>query len=132
MPRMTVDERLFKRLHDLASTLLEDLSLAPLRADGLRDLGERLGELGAGLVSYAYELDLLAAQRLPAGGWIPEAGPASREQRRAHYVGNGQLRSGLVYIAQCGAACFPFYDQDVAGKIAHHERCGSCIAEGAK
>ena len=132
MPRMTVDEGLFERLRDLAGTLPEDpawLSPAPLHAGGLRDLGERLGELGADLVTYAGELDRLAAQRLPANGWIPEAGTTSGEERRAHYVGEGRSRFGLIYIAHCGAACFPFYGQDAQGEITHHERCSSCVAK---
>ncbi len=132
---MTVDERLFERLHDLATTLPKDitwLSPTPIRADSLRDLGERLNEVGTDLVTYADELDRLAAQRLPAGGWIPEAGTPSLGQRRAHYVGKGRLRLGLLYIANCGAACFPFYGHDLTGKITRHERCGSCIAKGAQ
>ncbi len=135
MPRMTVDEHLFERLHDLARTLPEDitwLSPIPMRADGLRDLGERLSELGADLATYADELDRLAAQRLPPNGWILEAGTKPRNSRRAHYVGKGKLRFGLIYISNCGAACFPFYGRDLTGKIASHERCSSCIAKGAK
>lgn len=88
-----------------------------------------VGDIGEHLATFAAELDGLAAQRLPPDGWIPEAGTASHEKRRAHYVGKGRSRSGLIYVAHCGAACFPFYGQDVAGKIAHHERCGSCVAE---
>ena len=135
MPRMTVDERLFDRLHDLAKTLPGDiswLSPTPVRADGLRDLGERLGELGEDLITYADELDSLAAQRLPACGWIPEAGTPPGGRRVAHYVGKGRLRFGLIYIANCGAACFPFYGRDLTGKIMRHERCSACIAKGAK
>lgn len=134
MPRMTVDQHLFERLHDLAETLPEDVGLLPsstMPADGLRDLGERLEELGRDLVSYANGLDHLAAQRLPADGWIPEAGAASREERHAHYVGRGRLRIGMFYIATCGAACFPFYGRDTEGKIAGHERCGTCVTKGA-
>jgi hypothetical protein len=134
MPRMTVDQHLFERLHDLAETLSDDagwLSPAHARTDGLRDLGKRLGDMGTELIAYADELDRLAAERLPATGWIPEAG-APGTSRRAHHVGTGKRRFGLLYIAACGAACFPFYGRDADGKITRHQRCGYCVAKGAK
>lgn len=129
------DARLLGRVRDLSSTLGEDLDWlthnrfgdAP-RADGLRDLGERLTELGADLTRRAAELDHGAAVRLPDDGWIPEAGPPAGRPRLAHYVGRGELRFGLVYLAACGAACYPFYGKDPAARIARHPRCPTCPA----
>jgi hypothetical protein len=128
---MDPDHALLTRLRDLARTLPGDLSWLsgpPLRADGLRDLGERLCCLGADLVSRAGALDEIAAARLPADGWIPGCGPVPR-LRYAHYVGRGEVRLGLVYFATCGASCFPCYGRDAAGKTARHERCDRCVKE---
>ena len=128
---MDPDHALLTRLRDLAETLPGDVSwLAgpPLRADGLRDLGERLACLGADLIGRAGVLDEIAAARLPAHGWIPECGPDPR-RRLAHYVGRGEVRLGLIYYASCGAGCFPFYGTDPAEKTVRHERCDKCVKE---
>jgi hypothetical protein len=97
------DHALLTRLRDLTETLPGDVSwLAgpPLRADGLRDLGERLACLDADLIGRAGVLDEIAAARLPAHGWIPGCGPDPR-RRLAHYVGRGEVRLGLSYFASC-------------------------------
>ena len=128
---MDPDHALLTRLRDLAETLREDvawLARPPLRADGFRDLGERLSGLGMDLISRAGALDEIAAARLPPDGWIPESGPEPH-RRLAHYVGRGEVRLGLIYFASCGAGCFPFYGTDPAGKIARHTRCPQCVAE---
>lgn len=127
------DTRLLDRVRDLTSSLGEDLDWlsknqfgdAP-RADGLRDLGERLIELGADLTKRASELDHRAAARLPEAGWIPEAGSPAGRLRLAHYVGRGELRFGLVYLAACGASCYPFYGKDPTARVARHPRCPAC------
>jgi hypothetical protein len=128
---MDPDHALLSRLRDLADTLPGDVSWVagpPLRADGLRDLGECLTCLGADLITRADALDEIAAARLPAHGWIPESGPDPRHQR-IHYVGRGEVRLGLIYFASCGVGCFPFYGTDPAGKTVRHERCEKCVKE---
>ena len=128
---MDPDHALLTRLRDLAATLPGDvawLAGPPLRADGMRDLGERLTSLGTDLIGRAGVLDGIAAARLPAHGWIPECGPDPR-RRLAHYVGRGEVRLGLIYFASCGAGCFPFYGTDPAEKTARHERCDKCVKE---
>lgn len=128
---MDPDHALLTRPRDLAATLPGDvawLAGPPLRADGMRDLGERLTCLGADLISRAGALDEIAAARLPAHGWIPECGPEPR-RRLAHYVGRGEVRLGLIYYASCGAGCFPFYGTDPAEKTLRHERCDKCVKE---
>jgi hypothetical protein len=128
---MDPDHAILTRLRDLAGTLSGDvawLAGPPLRADGLRDLGERLVCLGSDLISRAGVLDEIAAARLPADGWIPECGPVPR-LRHAHYVGRGEVRLGLIYFASCGASCFPYYGRDPAGKTGRHERCHRCVKE---
>ncbi|WP_103340443.1 hypothetical protein [Amycolatopsis sp. CA-126428] len=128
---MDPDHAILTRLRDLAETLPGDvawLTGPPLRADGLRDLGERLSCLGADLISRAGVLDEIAAARLPSHGWIPECGPEPR-RRLSHYVGRGEVRLGLIYFASCGAGCFPFYGTDPAGRTERHERCEKCVKE---
>lgn len=128
---MDPDHALLTRLRDLAETLPGDvawLSGPPLRADGMRDLGERLACLGADLITRAGELDEIAAARLPDHGWIPECGPEPR-RRAVHYVGRGEVRLGLIYFASCGAGCFPFYSRDPWDKTARHRRCEKCVKE---
>lgn len=128
------DERLLDRIRDLNETLGQDIIWLSRdrcgdvpRADGLRDLGERFIDLGTDLVKRADELDRRVAFRLPADGWIPEAVTAADRHRPvAHYVGRGELRYGQVYLATCGAACFPSYGTDRAARIADHPRCQVC------
>jgi hypothetical protein len=130
---MEQDARLLDRVRDLSKSLGEDLDWliknhfadAP-RADGLRDLGERLADLGADLLKRADQLDQSVAAQLPADGWIPEAAPPAKGLRVAHYVGRGELRFGLVYLAACGTACYPFYGKDPTSRIARHPRCRVC------
>ncbi|MDT7729623.1 MAG: hypothetical protein QOI21_6199 [Actinomycetota bacterium] len=130
---MEQDARLLGRVRDLSKSLGEDLDWLiknhfadTPRADGLRDLGERLAELGADLLKRADQLDQGVAAKLPESGWIPEAGPPANGLRVAHYVGRGELRFGLVYLAACGAACYPFYGKDPTARIARHPTCGVC------
>lgn len=127
------DARLFDRLRDLQGTLGEDLDwLAPHppgrppRADGLRDLGERLADLGTALIQRADELNASVLAKLPKELWIPEAATAPGRVRKAHYAGQRPIRCGLVYLAMCGAACYPYYGRDSAGKIARHPPCAAC------
>jgi hypothetical protein len=44
------------------------------RPDALRDLGERLGDLGGDLTARAADLNTITLAKLPASRWIPEAG----------------------------------------------------------
>ncbi|MEC3978544.1 hypothetical protein [Amycolatopsis sp. H20-H5] len=125
------EESLYDRIHDLAATLPEDahwLTGSVSRADGWRDLGERLDELGSALRAHADELDRVAAGLLPEHGWIPEAGRPAGRRRVAHYVGKGELRLGLIYVSACGTPCFPLYGRDRTGKTVRHERCRACEA----
>ncbi|GAA1960703.1 hypothetical protein GCM10009754_34160 [Amycolatopsis minnesotensis] len=121
-------------LRDLQSSLIQDVGWlvesqcdgAP-RADGLRDLGERLADLSTVLLARADELDAAALAKLPPDRWIPAADTAPREPGLAHCVGERPLRCGLVYLALCGAACFPLYGKDPARRIDRHTRCGQCL-----
>jgi hypothetical protein len=128
------DRRLVERIHDLHGSLGVDviwlartLDDETPRPDILRDLGERLAELGADLVSRADELDAEVRATLPDHGWLPEAGARRRALAVAHQVGPHPLRCGPIFLAVCGAACFPFYGTDPTGRTARHERCERCL-----
>jgi hypothetical protein len=132
------DEQLLERLQDLDKSLAPDIAWLlrnpcgdTPRADGLRDLGERLSDLGEALLKRSDELDRHAAVRLPPEGWIPEAGPPAGRIRAAHYVGRGELRYGPLYLATCGAPCLPFYGKDPIHRIARHPRCTACTSAAA-
>ncbi|WP_181773297.1 hypothetical protein [Amycolatopsis pittospori] len=128
-----MDHRLLDRLRDLRGSLGADLTSitrmveddAP-RADVLRDLGERLTDLGAALLRRAEDVNAGVLAKLPEDGWLPEAGVRHRALTLAHNVGPRPLRCGRVYLALCGAACFPFYGRDLSGRTARHERCRRC------
>ncbi|MEU0790031.1 hypothetical protein ABZ342_08170 [Amycolatopsis sp. NPDC005961] len=129
------DQRLVERVRDLHGSLGPDVSwLARTlddetpRPDILRDLGERLAELGADLVARADELDARVRATLPDHGWLPEAGARRRALAVAHQVGPHPLRCGPIFLAVCGAACFPFYGTDPSGRTARHERCARCLS----
>jgi hypothetical protein len=131
---LTRDLRLLDRLRDLNDSLVAEvpwfartIGEDSLRPDILRDLGERLAELGTDLIARADDLcsDILAT--LPAHGWLPQAGARRCVLGVAHQVGPRPLRCGSVFLALCGAACFPFYGTDPAGKTARHERCEVCV-----
>jgi hypothetical protein len=128
------DQRLLERVRDLHASLAPDVAwLARTlddeqpRPDILRDLGERLGDLGQDLLARADELDAEVRATLPDHGWLPEAGARRRALAVAHQVGPHPLRCGPIFLAVCGAACFPFYGTDPAGRTARHERCGKCL-----
>jgi hypothetical protein len=128
------DHRLLDRIRDLHGSLALDLAwLARTvgeevpRPDILRDLGERLADLGTDLVTRADELDTHVRATLPDHGWLPEAGARRRALAVAHQVGPHPLRCGPIFLALCGAACFPFYGTDPAGRTARHERCERCL-----
>lgn len=125
---MDVDARLFNRLRDLQQTLGQDVDWLTrhFRPDALRDLGERLSDLGGDLTTRAADLNSVTLAKLPASRWIPEAGTPPGAPRLAHYVGEEPLRCGLVFLARCGAACFPFYGNDRTGRIHRHRRCPTC------
>ncbi|GAA3559772.1 hypothetical protein GCM10022222_49350 [Amycolatopsis ultiminotia] len=125
--------RLLARIRDLQAALATDLEFlaraldvqAP-RPDVVRDLGERLLDLGGALVERADELNAEVLATLPAHGWLPEAGARRRALGVAHQVGPQPLRCGPVFLALCGAACFPFYGRDPLDRTVRHERCESC------
>lgn len=128
------DQRLVERVHDLHGSLGHDVAwLARTlddetpRSDILRDLGERLADLGADLVTRADELDARVRATLPDHGWLPEAGARRRALAVAHQVGPHPLRCGPIFLAVCGAACFPFYGTDPTGRTVRHERCERCL-----
>lgn len=128
------DRRLLERIRDLHGSLASDLAwLARTvgeetpRPDILRDLGERLADLSADLVTRADELDAQVRATLPDHGWLPEAGARRRALALAHQVGPRPLRCGPIFLAVCGAACFPFYGTDPADRTARHERCERCL-----
>ena len=128
------DRRLLERIRDLHASLGADLTWlartvgeeAP-RPDILRDLGERLADLGADLIARADELDAQVRAGLPDDGWLPEAGARRRALAVAHQVGPHPLRCGPIFLAVCGAACYPFYGTDPTGRTARHERCEKCL-----
>lgn len=127
------DRQLLDRVGDLHTSLASDVAwLARTlddeqpRPDILRDLGERLGDLGQDLVARADELDAEVLATLPDHGWLPEAGARRRALSVAHQVGPHPLRCGPIFLAVCGAACLPFYGTDPAGRTARHERCERC------
>jgi hypothetical protein len=123
------DAALFNRLRDLQGSLGEDLDWLishPRRADGLHDLGERLADLGTGLLQRAADVNAETLTKLPAAGWLPEAGTRPGDVRAAHFVGERPVRCGPVYLAVCGAACFPFYGRDATGRTDRHPRCEAC------
>ncbi|WP_307793424.1 hypothetical protein [Amycolatopsis sp. MtRt-6] len=128
------DRRLLERIRDLHGSLAPDLAwLARTvgeevpRPDILRDLGERLADLGADLITRADELDAEVRAGLPEHGWLPEAGARRRALAVAHQVGPHPLRCGPIFLAVCGAACFPFYGTDPTGRTARHEQCEKCL-----
>ncbi|MBB4689725.1 hypothetical protein [Amycolatopsis jiangsuensis] len=127
------DLRLLERIRDLQASLATDLAFlaravdeeAP-RPDAVRDLGERLLDLGGALVARADELNAKVLATLPAHGWLPEAGARRRALGLAHQVGPRPLRCGPIFLALCGAACFPFYGRDPDDRTARHELCPAC------
>ncbi|MBB5856108.1 hypothetical protein ACFQ05_24860 [Amycolatopsis umgeniensis] len=128
-----MDHRLLDRIRDLHGSLGTDLSCITRmveddtpRADLLRDLGERLCELGAALLRRSDDVNADVLAKLPDDGWLPEAGARHRALVVAHNVGARPLRCGRIYLALCGAPCFPFYGRDPAGRTARHERCRDC------
>lgn len=129
------DARLFGRIRDLEASLATDLAFltraveeeAP-RPDALRDLGERLVDLGGALLRRADEVNAAVLATLPAHGWLPGAGARHHATGPAHQVGPRPLRCGAVFLALCGAACFPFYGKDPTDRTARHEHCPVCQA----
>jgi hypothetical protein len=119
---------LFSRLRDLHDSLGGDIDWLEgnRRPDGLKDLGERLTELGGDLLRRATELNDAVLATLPADRRLPEACTGPDRTRPAHLVAGWPIRSGLVYLAVCGAACYPYYGRDTAGRIAGHPRCPAC------
>ena len=120
---------LFARLRDLHDSLGGDIDWLEgnTRPDGLKDLGERLLELGGDLLRRASELNNAVLAALPADRWLPEASAVPNQARPAHLVAAWPIRSGLVYLAVCGASCYPYYGRDTASRIARHPRCPACI-----
>ncbi|WP_037319566.1 hypothetical protein [Amycolatopsis orientalis] len=128
-----MDHRLLDRIRDLHGSLGTDLVCITRmveddtpRADLLRDLGERLTELGAALLRRSDDVDADVLAKLPEDGWLPESGTRHRALAMAHNVGARPLRCGRIYLALCGAPCFPFYGRDLAGRTTRHERCRTC------
>ncbi|MDT8914524.1 hypothetical protein [Amycolatopsis sp. PS_44_ISF1] len=129
------DTRLFERIRDLEASLPGDLAFLTRaveeespRPDALRDLGERLVDLGQAVLRRSEEVNAALLATLPGHGWLPEAGARRRAAGLAHQVGPHPIRSGAVFLALCGAACFPFYGKDPADRTARHERCPACLA----
>ncbi|SEP46113.1 hypothetical protein [Amycolatopsis saalfeldensis] len=158
-PQLT-DARLLDRIRDLEASLPADLAFLTRaveekspRPDALRDLGERLVDLGGAVLRRSEEVNAAVLATLPAHGWLPGAGPLRRAAgpaheagRRpaglahqvgprpaglAHQVGPRPLRCGIVFLALCGAACFPFYGKDPTDRTARHEHCPTCRARDA-
>ncbi|WP_410658163.1 hypothetical protein [Amycolatopsis sp. lyj-112] len=128
-----VDHRLLDRIRDLHGSLGIDVACITRmvdedtpRADVLRDLGERLTELGAALIRRSDDVDADVLAKLPDDGWLPEAGVHHQALIVAHNVGARPLRCGRIYLGLCGAACFPFYGRDLTGRTARHDRCRAC------
>ncbi|MFE0027708.1 hypothetical protein [Amycolatopsis sp. NPDC059021] len=127
------DVRLLDRLRDLHGSLAADIAWLVEsaenelgRPDVLRDLGERLTELGTDVLARSDELNAAVLATLPSHGWLPEAGARRRAMTLAHQVGRRPLRCGPIYLSVCGAACFPFYGTDPTGRTARHAKCPKC------
>lgn len=126
---------LLARIRDLHGSLATDLAFLTRafeedspRPDALRDLGERLLDLGAALVKTSDELNAAVLATLPPDGWLPEAGARRHAIGVVHQVGPRPLRCGAVFLALCGSACYPFYGRDGSHRSARHERCEGCVA----
>jgi len=133
-PDLSGDLRLLDRLRDLHDSLAAEvpwfartIGEDALRPDILRDLGERLADLGADLIARADELCIGMLALLPDHGWLPEVGAQRREPGFAHQVGPRPLRCGRMFVGLCGAACYPLYGTDPAGKTARHQQCSICV-----
>ncbi|WP_406635739.1 hypothetical protein [Amycolatopsis sp. WGS_07] len=120
-------------LRDLQATLALDFAFLSraldersARPDAVRDLGERLLDLGRALVRRADHLNEAVLASLPAHGWLPQAGAPENAPRLAHQVGRRPLRCGPVYLGLCGAACFPMYGRDPHDHTKRYERCARC------
>ncbi|WP_326837772.1 hypothetical protein VSH64_23300 [Amycolatopsis rhabdoformis] len=129
------DAVLLERIRDLHASLGMDLAFLARtiderspRPDAMRDLGERLLDLGGALVSRSDEVNAAVLAKLPPDGWLPEAGSSRHVIGPVHQVGPRPLRCGAVYLALCGSACFPFYGRDPANRSARHYRCEACEA----
>jgi hypothetical protein len=134
-PQLT-DARLFDRIRDLEASLAADLAFLTRaveeespRPDALRDLGERLVDLGGAVLRRSEEVNTAVLATLPAHGWLPGTGARRRAAGLAHQVGPRPLRCGAVFLALCGATCFPFYGKDPADRTARHEHCPTCRAQ---
>ncbi|WET81427.1 hypothetical protein P3102_09520 [Amycolatopsis sp. QT-25] len=128
-----MDHRLLDRLRDLHGSLSTDISFVTRmveddvpRADVLRDLGERLTDLGGALLRRSDDVNADVLAKLPDDGWLPGAGEHHQPLSVAHNVGGRPLRCGRIYLALCGAPCFPFYGRDASARTARHERCPVC------
>lgn len=129
------DTLLLERIRDLHASLGADLAFLARtfeedlpRPDALRDLGERLLDLGGALVARSDELNAAILAVLPPDGWLPEAGTRRHVIGVVHQVGPRPLRCGNVFLALCGSACYPFYGRDATNRAARHQRCESCQA----
>ena len=132
-PQLT-EAGLFDRIRDLEASLPADLAFLTRAAEGesprpdaLRDLGERLVDLGGALLRRSDEVNAAVLATLPPHGWLPGVAARRRAAGPAHQVGPHPLRCGTVFLALCGAACFPFYGKDPTDRTARHERCVTCL-----
>lgn len=100
------------------------------RPDAVRDLGERLLDLGRALIRRADHLNEVVLASLPAHGGLPQAGAPENAVRLAHQVGRRPLRCGPVYLGLCGAACFPVFGQDPHNHTKRYARCTECQSKG--
>jgi hypothetical protein len=120
-------------IRDLQSSLALDLGFLTKaldertpRPDAVRDLGERLLDLGRTLTRRADRMNETVLASLPAHGWLPQAGASATAKRLAHQVGRHPLRCGPVYLGLCGAACFPVYGLDPHDHTGRYEQCPDC------
>ncbi|MEC3975073.1 hypothetical protein [Amycolatopsis sp. H20-H5] len=68
---------------------------------------------------------------LPSHGWMPEADDHTAPHRPAHWVPPGCHKAvgadgQVLYLAQCGVACYPNYGTDPTRRIARHGLCSDC------
>ncbi len=125
-------------IRDLQASLALDLAFLTRalderspRPDAVRDLGERLLDLGQALLRRADRMNEAVLSSLPSHGWLPQAGAPRTAARTAHQVGRRPLRCGPVYLGLCGAACFPVYGRDPHDRTSRYERCTECLRKAA-
>jgi len=138
VPSRPTGPELMQWIRDLQASLALDLAFMSRalderspRPDAVRDLGERLLDLGRALIRRADQMNETILATLPPHGWLPQAGAPRNAPRIAHQVGRRPLRCGPVYLGLCGSACFPVYGHDPHDHTSRYEHCPECQEKAA-